>query len=140
MHVSPLIKEIFSNLKMLTCMFAKLFQSCPTLCNPMDLSPPGSSVHGDSPGRNWSGLPCPPPGDLPNPGIEPASLMSPTLAGRFFTTSASWEAVSFLFDYHFHLKNIKKKKQIKIICNSMAQRESYPHSLVSYFIFTFLLL
>ena len=40
----------------------------------------------------WSGLPCPPPGDLPHPGIEPASLMSPTLAGRFFTTNATWEA------------------------------------------------
>ena len=35
----------------------------------------------------WSGLPCPPPGDLPDPGIEPASLTSPALAGRFFTTS-----------------------------------------------------
>ena len=34
----------------------------------------------------WSGLPCPPPGDLPDPGIETVSLMSPTLAGRFFTT------------------------------------------------------
>ena len=40
----------------------------------------------------WSGLPCPPPGDLPDPGIEPASLMSPALAGRFFTTIATWEA------------------------------------------------
>ena len=40
----------------------------------------------------WSGLPCPPPGVLPNPGIEPASLMSPTLAGRFFTTDTTWEA------------------------------------------------
>ena len=40
----------------------------------------------------WSGLPCPPPGDLPNPGIEPPSLKSPALAGRFFTTSATWEA------------------------------------------------
>ena len=40
----------------------------------------------------WSGLPCPPPGDLPNPGMEPASLMSPALAGEFFTTSATWEA------------------------------------------------
>ena len=39
----------------------------------------------------WSGLLCPPPGDLPDPGIEPASLMSPVLAGRFFTTSAPWE-------------------------------------------------
>ena len=41
----------------------------------------------------WSGLPCPPPsGDLPDPGIKPKSLMSPTLAGGFFTTSATWEA------------------------------------------------
>ena len=40
----------------------------------------------------WSGLPCPPPGDLPHPGIEPASLMSPALAGGFFTTSATWKS------------------------------------------------
>ena len=39
----------------------------------------------------WSRLPCPSPGDLPDPGIEPVSLMSPALAGRFFTTSATWE-------------------------------------------------
>ena len=39
----------------------------------------------------WSGLPCPSPGDLPNPGMEPTSLMSPALAGGFFTTSATWE-------------------------------------------------
>ena len=36
----------------------------------------------------WSGLPLPPPGDLPNPGVEPMSLMSPALAGRFLTTLA----------------------------------------------------
>ena len=40
----------------------------------------------------WGGLPFPPPGDLPNPGIEPTSLASPALAGGFFTTSATWEA------------------------------------------------
>ena len=40
----------------------------------------------------WSGLPCPPPGDLPNPGIKPRSLRSPALAGRPFTTSATGEA------------------------------------------------
>ena len=40
----------------------------------------------------WSELPLQPPGDLPDPGIEPASLMSPALAGGFFTTSATWEA------------------------------------------------
>ena len=40
--------------------------------------------------EHWSGLPCPPPEDLPEPEIKPASLMSPALAGRFFTTSTSW--------------------------------------------------
>ena len=40
----------------------------------------------------WSGLPFPSPGDLPNCGTEPSSLMSPALAGRFFATSAIWEA------------------------------------------------
>ena len=39
-----------------------------------------------------SGLPCPPPGDLPDPGIEPMSLMSPSLAGMLFTTGITWEA------------------------------------------------
>ena len=40
----------------------------------------------------WSGLPCLPPGDLPDPEIEPISLMSPALAGGFFASSATWEA------------------------------------------------
>ena len=40
----------------------------------------------------WSGLPCPPPGGLPDSGLEPISLRSPALVGRFFTTSAAWEA------------------------------------------------
>ena len=37
----------------------------------------------------WSGLTCPPPGDLPDPGIEPTSLMSPALVGGFLTNSAN---------------------------------------------------
>ena len=40
----------------------------------------------------WSGLPCPPPGDLPDPEIEPVSLTFPAVAGGFFVTSATWEA------------------------------------------------
>ena len=40
----------------------------------------------------WSGLLFPLPGDLPDPGIEPMSLMSPALAGGFFTTGTTWEA------------------------------------------------
>ena len=42
----------------------------------------------------WSRLPCPPPGDLPDPGIEPASPLSPALAGGFFTPHAAWEALT----------------------------------------------
>ena len=50
---------------------AKPLQSRRTLCDPMDCSLPGSSVHGDSLGQ--SGLPCSPPGDFPNAGIKPKS-------------------------------------------------------------------
>ena len=39
----------------------------------------------------WSELPCPPPGDLPDPGIKPVSFTSPASAGGFFTTNATWE-------------------------------------------------
>ena len=39
----------------------------------------------------WSGLPCPSLGDLPDPGVKPASLMSLALAGEFFTTRATWD-------------------------------------------------
>ena len=47
---------------------------------PMDYSLPGPSVHGIFPGKKyWHGLPCSPPGDLPNPETEPASPVSPAL-------------------------------------------------------------
>ena len=52
----------------------------------MDCTPPGSSVPEFSRQQYWSGLPCPPPRDRPNPGTKPTSLMSAALADRFFTT------------------------------------------------------
>ena len=55
-------------------------QSCLTLCNPMDCSPPLSSLHGILQARILEGLPYSPPRDLPEPGIKPTSLMSPALA------------------------------------------------------------
>ena len=71
-------------------------QSCPTLCDPMDCSPPGSSVHGFSRQEYWSGLPFPPPEALPDPGIKTGP---PALAGGFFTVRArearwKWEALA----------------------------------------------
>ena len=51
----------------------------------------------DSPGKNTGrGLPCPPQGDLPDPGIEPASLTSPALAGGFFTTKPLGKPTAFI--------------------------------------------
>ena len=44
--------------------------------------------------KYWSGLQCPPPGDLSDSGIETMSFMSPALAGVIFTTCATWEAQS----------------------------------------------
>ena len=44
--------------------------------------------------ESLSGLPCPPRGYLPDPGIEPTSLQFPALAGGCFTTSATWEALN----------------------------------------------
>ena len=59
-------------------------QSCPTPCDPMDCQALLSM--GFSRQEYWSGVPFPTPGDLPDPGIEPASLGSPALAGGFFPT------------------------------------------------------
>ena len=64
-------------------------QLCQTLCNPVRLLSPW----GFSRQEYGIGLLCPSPGDLPNPGTEPTSLMSPALAGMFFTTSATWETL-----------------------------------------------
>ena len=54
--------------------------------------PPGFSVHEILQARILELVPCPPPGDLPNLGMEPTSLTSPALADGFFSTSATWEA------------------------------------------------
>ena len=65
-------------------MCLKSLQSSLMLRDSMDYSQPEST--GFSRQEYWNELPCPPPGDLPNPEIEPASLMSPAFAGMFFTT------------------------------------------------------
>ena len=73
------------------CMHAKSLQSHPTLCDPMDFS----SVHGISQAGILEWVAIHPPGDLPDPGTEPMSLKSPALTSRFFTTSATWEALRY---------------------------------------------
>ena len=77
---------------------AKLLQSCQTLCDPMGsfATCQAPLSMGFSRQEYCSGLPFPPPGDLPDAEIKPVSLASPELAGGFFTTSANWEAHVFL--------------------------------------------
>ena len=59
----------------------------------MDCIPPGPSVHGTPQARILGGLLSPSPGDLPDSGTEPMCLVSPALAGSFFITSTTWEAL-----------------------------------------------
>ena len=73
--------------------YTQLLQLCLTLQLWISACQPPLSM-GFSRHEYWSGLPCPPSGDLPDPGIEPKSLKSPALAGGFFTTSATWKPVS----------------------------------------------
>ena len=81
----------FKNELCAVCLVAQFF---PTLCDPMDCSPPGSSVHGDTPGKNTEMGCLPFSRDLSNPGIEPRSptlqansLLSKTIDEAFCTES-----------------------------------------------------
>ena len=71
------------------CMCASSLQSWRTLCDPMDYSPPSSSVHGILQARILEWVALPSSKGSSNSGIEPMSLMSPALAGEFFTTGAT---------------------------------------------------
>ena len=109
-------------------MCAKLLQSCLNLCDIMNCSPPGSSVHGKQ--EYWSGLPFPPSGDLPNPGIEPASHVC-TLAGVFPTTSATWEVSFMTTGYCLKVnKFYKTTKKEKVLFSTLLATLglTFPHS------------
>ena len=89
------------------CRRGKLRQSCPTLCDPWTVARQAPPSMGFFRQEYWSGLPCPPPGDLPDPGIEPTSLMSPTSADGFFTSSAIWDT---RYQCPQHMAVLNKKK------------------------------
>ena len=73
-------------------MHPKSLQLGLTLCDPMDCTYQAPLSLGFSRQQYWSGLPCPHPGDCPNPEIKSMSLMSPVLEGGFFISSATKEA------------------------------------------------
>ena len=91
-----------------SCMACLVAQSCLTLCNPMHRSPPGSSVQGILQARVLEWVATPPPGDLPDPRIKPAS---PTSAGGFCTISATWAAHS---NHHYLILERFHRPQDKV--------------------------
>ena len=74
------------------CLHAKSFSCVQLSATPWTVAHQAPLSMGFSKQEYWSGLPCPLPADLHYPGIEPASHISPALAGRSFTTSTTWEA------------------------------------------------
>ena len=90
--IQPMQRVVSFHQKANTYNACKLLQLCPALCDPMDHSPPGSSVHRVLQARILEWVTMPSSRAISNPGIKRASPVSPALAGRFFTTSATWEA------------------------------------------------
>ena len=88
---------------------AKFLRSCRTLCDPIDCNLPGSSVHWILQ-ANTGGIVVPSSRDHPYPWIEPRSLTSSALKGKFFTTSSTWEALSGILPA---LKKERKEKKRK---------------------------
>ena len=72
-------------------------QSCPTLVTPQTTAHQAPLSMEFSRQGHWNGLPFPSPGDLPDPRIQPKSLASPALAGRFFTTEP--QGITFILEY-----------------------------------------
>ena len=93
----------------------KLLQLCLTLCDSRDGSTSGSSVQRFFRQEYWSGFPHPPPGGFPDSGIE-LSLLSPALAGGFFTTSTTWEALLLFHIQHFLYYSISYVKYFLLNC------------------------
>ena len=84
------------------CMHAQLLQSCLTLWDPVDYSPPGSLSMGFSRQEYWSGLPCPPLWDLPNPGIELTSPEFPKLQEDSLLLSHEGRPLFIINVYYLH--------------------------------------
>ena len=88
-------------------------------------------------GFSWSGLPCSLPGDLPDPGTELKSLMSPALAGRLFTTSSTWEdEIIQVKDNHPLNKEVAsyvpwaKSDQMSVFVNKVLLEHSHAYLLI----------
>ena len=90
-HLSACMLSCFNCFQLLVTSWTVARSTWPPPTTPHRCQVPPST--GFSGQEYWRGLPYPPPGDLSDPGMEPASLMSPALAGGFFTTTCSAASV-----------------------------------------------
>ena len=86
--------HIYTHTRTCVCMLAKLLHCVRFFVTLWTITHQAPLSVGFSRQQYWSGLPFPSPRDLPDPGMETKSLVSPWLAGRFFTISAMWEYIS----------------------------------------------
>ena len=112
----------------LPCRCAKLLQCIWLIATLWTIAHQAPLPMGSSRQEYWSRLPYPPPGNLPDPGIESESLMSPALAGRFFTTSATWETLGVIYGLYY----------VEICSFYSYFLESFYHRWVSNFVKSFL--
>ena len=105
--------------------YASSLQSCPTPCNPVDSSPPGSSVHdGTLQARILEWVAIHSSGDLPYPGNKATSPVSSPGAGRFLTTRLIWEALAKFNFKLFFLAGLLSKL---VVFNSTCKKEPVLH-------------
>ena len=99
---------------------AKSLQSCLTLCSPMDRSLPGSSLHGILQARmlEWVTMTSSKGSSQPRDQTQ-VCYVPPSLAGGFFTTSATWEALSYLLLSHISLPLFHKLNAVSQFINSV---------------------
>ena len=98
------------------CVHAKSVHSYLTFCDLWTVTHQAPLFREFSRKEYWSGLPGPPPGDLPNPGIKSMSLMSPAWAEQFFITSTTWDALGL----GPGMANLKTNKQTNGSCRGLA--------------------
>ena len=88
-------------------MSVKLFSHVPLFSTSRTVAYQAPPSMGFSRLEYWRGLPFPPPGDIPDPGTEPMSLMSPALAGEFFTASTAGKPIEYLTLKEFEVQQFQ---------------------------------
>ena len=78
----------------------------------------------------WRGLPFPPPGDLPDPGIEPSSLSSPALAGRFFATEPPGKPLFYYISPEYSLEGLMLKLKLQYFGHPLRRTDSLKKTLM----------